>query len=101
MREELATIAPRRQCDRLAELSALFHAAGSLHLRSGGDWGLHLDVGSGFAGIEHLKFQRTMIPGTRATLALAYAEGAGKLDFSFASADARFSSGRLLVRGSS
>ena len=49
MREELATIAPRRTCDRLAELSALFHAAGSLHLRRGGDWGLHLDLGSGAA----------------------------------------------------
>ena len=49
VREELATIAPQRECDRRAELSALFHAAGSLHLRSGGEWGLHLDVGSGAA----------------------------------------------------
>jgi DNA-binding protein WhiA len=47
VREELATIAPQRECDRRAELSALFHAAGSLHLRGGGDWALHLDFGSG------------------------------------------------------
>jgi cell division protein WhiA len=49
VREELATIAPQRECDRLAELSALFHAAGSLHLRAAGEWALHLDLGSGAA----------------------------------------------------
>ena len=49
VREELATIAPERGSDRLAELSALFHSAGSLHLRAAGDWGLHLDLGSGAA----------------------------------------------------
>ena len=49
VREELAAIAPQRECDRRAELSALFHAAGSLHLRGAGDWGLHLDLGSGAA----------------------------------------------------
>ena len=49
VREELATIAPERECDRLAELSALFHSAGSLHLRGAGDWALHLDLGSGAA----------------------------------------------------
>ncbi|HUG64407.1 MAG TPA: DNA-binding protein WhiA [Gaiellaceae bacterium] len=49
VREELATIAPRRECDRRAELSALFHSAGSLHLRAAGGWGLHLDLGSGAA----------------------------------------------------
>jgi len=49
VREELATIAPERECDRRAELSALFHSAGSLHLRGAGDWGLHLDLGSGAA----------------------------------------------------
>lgn len=49
VREELATIAPQRDCDRRAELSALFHSAGSLHLRGAGDWALHLDVGSGAA----------------------------------------------------
>jgi DNA-binding protein WhiA len=49
VREELAAIAPKRECDRRAELSALFHAAGSLHLRGAGDWALHLDLGSGAA----------------------------------------------------
>jgi DNA-binding protein WhiA len=49
VREELAQIAPSRPCDRRAELSALFHTAGSLHLRAGGDWALHLDLGSGAA----------------------------------------------------
>lgn len=49
MREELARIAPRRGCDQRAELSALFHSAGSLHLRAAGDWALHLDLGSGAA----------------------------------------------------
>lgn len=49
VREELATIAPERECDRRSELSALFHSAGSLHLRGAGDWALHLDLGSGAA----------------------------------------------------
>jgi len=50
VRSELAAIEPRRRCDRLAELSALFHTAGSLHLRGRGDVSLHLDlVSSGVA----------------------------------------------------
>jgi DNA-binding protein WhiA len=46
VRSELAGIAPRRQCDRLAELSALFHAAGRIHLRGRGEVSLHLDLPS-------------------------------------------------------
>ena len=46
LRSELAGIAPRRECDRLAELSALFHAAGRIHLLGRGEVALHLDVGS-------------------------------------------------------
>ncbi len=46
LRNELAAIAPRRECDRLAELSGLAHAAGSVHLRGRGDVALHLDVAS-------------------------------------------------------
>jgi hypothetical protein len=46
IRSELAAIAPARDCDRLAEVSALFHTAGSLHLRGRGEIALHLDVGS-------------------------------------------------------
>jgi cell division protein WhiA len=44
VRAELAAIAPQRRCDRLAELSALFHAAGNLHLRGRGEVTLHLDL---------------------------------------------------------
>jgi cell division protein WhiA len=44
LRSELAAIAPRSQCDRLAELSGLFHSAGSVHLRGRGEVSVHLDV---------------------------------------------------------
>jgi DNA-binding protein WhiA len=46
VRNELAGISPRRECDRLAELSALFHTAGSIHLRGRGEVSVHLDVSS-------------------------------------------------------
>jgi DNA-binding protein WhiA len=45
-RAELAAIAPVRRCDRLAEVSALFHAAGTVHLRGRGRLGFHLDLAS-------------------------------------------------------
>jgi hypothetical protein len=44
VRRELAAIEPRKRCDRLAELSGLFHTAGSLHLRTGGEFSVQLDV---------------------------------------------------------
>ena len=44
LRSELAAIAPRSECDRLAELSGLFHSAGSVHLRGRGEVSVHLDV---------------------------------------------------------
>jgi DNA-binding protein WhiA len=44
LRHELAQIAPEAECDRLAELSGLFHSAGRLHLRGRGELALHLDV---------------------------------------------------------
>jgi cell division protein WhiA len=44
VRNELAQIAPTRRCDALAEISALFHTAGSLHLRGHGELAFHLDV---------------------------------------------------------
>lgn len=47
VRRELAGVAPVRVCDRRAELSGLFHAAGAVHLRGRGDVSVHLDVGSG------------------------------------------------------
>ena len=44
LRGELAAIAPRSECDRLAALSGLFHSAGSVHLRGRGEVAVHLDV---------------------------------------------------------
>jgi DNA-binding protein WhiA len=49
LRNELASVAPERDCDRLAELSGLFHAAGSVHLRGRGEVGVHLDLASSAA----------------------------------------------------
>jgi DNA-binding protein WhiA len=46
LRNELAAVAPLRGCCRLAELSALFHSAGSVHFRGRGRVALHLDLGS-------------------------------------------------------
>jgi cell division protein WhiA len=48
LRDELAQIAPRRRCCRHAELSALFHASGSWHLRSGAV-AVHLDLAASAA----------------------------------------------------
>jgi cell division protein WhiA len=45
VRNELAAISPERECDRQAELSALFHSAGRWHMRAG-EVSLHLDVSS-------------------------------------------------------
>ena len=44
LRQELAAVAPVRRCDRVAELSGLFHGAGSVHLRGRGDVSVHLDL---------------------------------------------------------
>jgi DNA-binding protein WhiA len=44
LRHELAAIVPRSECDRLAELSGLFHSAGSVHLKGRGVVSVHLDV---------------------------------------------------------
>lgn len=49
VRAELAAIAPRRRCDRLAEISALFHTAGTVHLRGRGAVAFHLDLVSSAA----------------------------------------------------
>jgi hypothetical protein len=45
LRNELAAIQPQRRCCRLAELSALFHAAGAWHYR-GRAIAVHLDLAS-------------------------------------------------------
>ena len=54
LRSELAAIAPERGCCRLAEVSALFHSAGSVHLRGRGRVALHLDVAT--SGIARRAF---------------------------------------------
>ena len=47
LHEELAHVALRRDCDRLAELSALFHSAGRAHLEGKGKISVHLDLAGG------------------------------------------------------
>jgi cell division protein WhiA len=49
LRDELASIAPARRCCRLAELSALCHAAGVWHLHGHAELSIHLDLASGHA----------------------------------------------------
>ncbi len=60
LRDELAGIAPRRDCDRLAELSGLFHAAGSAHLRGRGEISLHLDLASSAAARRAFRLLREL-----------------------------------------
>jgi 3-hydroxymyristoyl/3-hydroxydecanoyl-(acyl carrier protein) dehydratase len=55
----------------------------------------YLGIGDDFAAMEKLKFQRAMTPESRVTLTLEYVATAHTLHFSFASADGRYSSGRL------
>jgi len=55
LRDELAAITPRGDCDKLAELSGLFHTAGSVHLRGRGEVSLHLDVAS--SGVARRAFR--------------------------------------------
>src|SRR5205085_5645114 len=55
LRSELAAIAPKADCDKLAELSGLFHTAGSVHLRGRGEVSLHLDVAS--SGVARRAFR--------------------------------------------
>ncbi|HEV8250401.1 MAG TPA: DNA-binding protein WhiA [Gaiellaceae bacterium] len=46
LRAELARVEPEQDCDRLAELSGLFHSAGSVHLLGRGRVSVHLDLAS-------------------------------------------------------
>ncbi|MBA2358209.1 MAG: DNA-binding protein WhiA [Actinobacteria bacterium] len=59
VRNELAAIAPKRECDSLAELSALFHTAGSLHLRGRGEVSAHLDLSSSAVARRAFSLLRT------------------------------------------
>jgi DNA-binding protein WhiA len=58
LQNELAAIAPRQGCDRLAELSGLFHAAGSVHLRGRGEVAVHLDLASSAAARRAFRLLR-------------------------------------------
>ena len=49
LRDELAANAPESDCDRLAELSGLFHVAGSVHFRGRGNVAVHLDLAASAA----------------------------------------------------
>ena len=54
LRSELAAIAPKRGCCRLAEISALFHSAGTIHLRGRREISVHLDLAT--SGIARRAF---------------------------------------------
>lgn len=60
LRDELAAIAPDRECDRLAELSGLFHVAGRAHLRGRGSVDVHLDVASATVARRAFALLRTL-----------------------------------------
>ena len=66
LRNELAAIAPARRCDRVAELSALFHTAGSAHLRGRGAVAVHLDVAS--SGVARRAFSLLRDLGVRSEI---------------------------------
>jgi cell division protein WhiA len=59
VRNELASIAPRRECCRLAELSALFHSAGAVHLLGRGEVAVHLDLASNAVARRAFSLLRT------------------------------------------
>jgi DNA-binding protein WhiA len=45
VKQELNRVARKRQCCRIAELAALFRAAGSFHIKAQGEYGLHASFG--------------------------------------------------------
>jgi DNA-binding protein WhiA len=59
LRNELAAIVPARECCRLAELSALFHSAGRLHLHGGGRIAVELDLASSAVARRAFSLLRT------------------------------------------
>jgi 3-hydroxymyristoyl/3-hydroxydecanoyl-(acyl carrier protein) dehydratase len=58
----------------------------------------HLAIGGELAAMETLKFQSVLLPGALVTLTLKWVAADRKLYFSYTSAAARFSSGRLVFR---
>jgi hypothetical protein len=59
LRDELAHVRVRSDCDRLAELSALFHSAGRAHLEGKGRVSVHLDLASAAAARRAFTHLRT------------------------------------------
>lgn len=59
LRKELASVVAHSECDRLAELSGLFHAAGSVHLHGRGEISAHLDVGESVVARRAFRLLRT------------------------------------------
>jgi cell division protein WhiA len=59
-RAELAALAPVRRCDRLAEISALFHTAGTVHLRGRGQLSFHLDLAESAVARRAFAILRTL-----------------------------------------
>ena len=57
-----------------------------------------LGVGGAFAGMDALKFQQVMRPGSRVMLSLRWAAADSKLHFAYQSDGARYGSGRLRFR---
>jgi 3-hydroxymyristoyl/3-hydroxydecanoyl-(acyl carrier protein) dehydratase len=54
-----------------------------------------------FVGMDAVKFQHVMLPGTSVTLSLRWSAPDGKLHFSYQSDRARYGSGRLRLRQAS
>jgi cell division protein WhiA len=59
-RAELAAVAPERRCDRLAELSALFHTAGTVHLLGRSALSFHLDLAESSVARRAFAILRTL-----------------------------------------
>jgi len=60
--------------------------------------GRHLGAGGSFVGMDAVKFQQVMRPGTSATLSLRWNASDGKLHFAYQSDAARYGSGRVRFR---
>ena len=73
--------------------------AGVVQLKWAVEAGRRLLGASGaLARMENVKFQRVLVPKSKATLALEWVEASRKLYFSYTHEGERFSSGRLLFR---
>lgn len=66
VRDELAAVEPSRQCDRLAQLSGLFHTAGRIHLLGRGEVAVHLDLAS--AAVARRAFALLRLYGVRSQI---------------------------------